>query len=540
VDNVQIEEGDLTDYAPAHPVEAGFDLPRSERFPAVGAEVRFKVLSARSPGAKAHRAILVATNFFGDELLRRKIATNKPQQEVSVEFDQPGFVSLALLDEGTKPPAVLDEAQLCVTHGMDTGLSGDPFFGAHGTEGKPGEYHAITALAKGGARVWRLHDLPSYTQWFLVEPEKGKFTWYDEPIDAMRARGIRVLGVFCRTAPWAGRDPGGEPVGREAWPPRDWDEFGNYVYRTVEHYKAKIKHWEVWNEPWGRGFWAGTPEEYAKLLEVAWTQAKRADPECVIVGGCFWPLMPEFTDRVLATGAIKFMDAVSYHHYCEPEAMARGEVRSWYEHMRQRIDAAGGRTLPIWNTEGGTACPSYYWWFERREQAKAAAETVAKDLIESKSVGVEAFFYYHAWQELGAPRMFHGLTGGWYTHPLLEYDGSPKPIYGSYAAAAHFLTGGKPAGSVEKDTYRIYAFQRQEEAILALWARGALLKPNVLKVDLGPQARLFDMMGVSQPVTREGSASVLELRTAPCYVSVRDISAEELLRRLSATISGGQ
>ena len=174
----------------------------------------------------------------------------------------------------------------------------------------------------------------------------------------MRERGLEVFGVLCRTPKWAGRDPGGEPVDFMAYPPRDWDEFGNYVFRTVSHYKTKIHQWEVWNEPWGRGFWAGTPEEYAKLLEVAYTQAKRADPTCVIVGGCFWPPIPEFTDRVLATGAGRYMDAVSYHHYCEPDAVAAGQVPDWYNQIRAKMDGIGRQGIPIWMTEGGCSCPS--------------------------------------------------------------------------------------------------------------------------------------------------------------------------------------
>ncbi|NCP34145.1 MAG: hypothetical protein GW867_29430, partial [Armatimonadetes bacterium] len=319
-DNVQLEEGELTEYAPVRPTELALDLPRGKRFPTVGQTVPVEVVSSRTPGAPVPAVSLVATDYLGNEVARHSLDATKPTQKVALSVDRPGFVSLALLEETAGHAVVLDEAQLCVLDASAPDRTGAAFFGAHGTEGTPGKYHALTAMAKAGARSWRLHDLPSYAQWFMVEPEKGKFVWYDGPVDAMREQGMEILGVFCRTPEWAGRDPDGEKVDFHAWPPRDWDEFATYVYRTVAHYKAKIKHWEVWNEPWGRGFWAGTPEEYAKLLEVAYTQAKRADPECVIVGGCFWPAAPEFTDRVLATGALKYMDAVSYHHYCEPDA----------------------------------------------------------------------------------------------------------------------------------------------------------------------------------------------------------------------------
>ncbi len=527
VDGVQLEEGELTNYAPAQPLELAFDLPRSQRFPAVGETVRVPVLVWRSDPAGRAAVTLTATDYFGRRVAEVPVPTGNPRAEVELSFSTPGFVSLALGD----PSDPLDEAQLCVVAPLPDG-GDDRFFGCHGTEGTPGEYHALTAMAKAGARLWRLHDMPSYTQWFMVEPEKGRWTWYDERIDAMRERGMEVFGVLCRTPEWAGRDPGGEPVGSTAWPPRDYGEFGEYVYRTVDHYKGKIGCWEAWNEPWGRGFWAGTPEEYAKLLEVAYTQAKRADPGCSIVGGCFWPPEPEFTDRVLATGALSLMDAVSYHHYCEPDAVAMGQVGSWYEHVRSKLDAAGGKSLPLWMTEGGTACPSFYHWLGRRDQARAAAETVAKHLTQTKALGVETFCYYYAWQEIGSPRMFHGLASGWYVHPLLEYDGSPKTSYAAYSGCAHLLTGARPVGQTEEGRLRAYAFQRGEDAVLVLWARDALVEPLRLSVDLGNAVRQYDLMGAEQPVRSEEGECVLELGSAPVYVVARGVSASGVLQRL--------
>ena len=527
VDNVQLEEGDLTDYAPARRLEAAFDLPRSQRFPAVGEAVKIGVLCVG--GSATAPLTLVASDYLGREVQHVSIPSDLARREVSLTFREPGFVSLVLRDNAGM---TLDETQLCIIRPFAAGQTGDPFFGAHGTEGHPGEYHAITTMAKAGARAWRLHDLPSYTQWFMVEPEKGKFVWYDTEIDAMRARGLDVFGVFCRTPKWAGRDPGGEPVDFMAYPPRDWDEFGNYVFQTVSHYKAKIHQWEVWNEPWGRGFWAGTPEEYAKLLEVACTQAKRADPTCVIVGGCFWPPLPEFTDRVLAAGGAKYMDAVSYHHYCEPDAVAMGQVPDWYNQIRAKITAAGRPDIPVWMTEGGCSCPSYYWWLDRRDQARAAAETVAKHLIETKGLGIARYFYYHTWQEIGSPRMFHWLFANHWV--LLEYDGSPKTIYAAYSGAAHELANAKPAGTLARGKVRAYAFARGQDTVLALWAKDSLTQPTVLAVDLGAGVTVRDMMGVDMAAKREAGKCVLALQSAPVYVTVKGMAADEALKRVAA------
>ena len=534
IDNVQLEEGDLTEHGPMRSVEAGFDLPRSRRFPTAGEELKVKVNFATFLGPGQALVELVTIDFYGKETIRQTLNSDRGTQEVPMSFDEPGFLTLQLREATEDGTVVHDEAQICVIPKKEADEPNDPFFGCHGTVGTHGEYHAITALAKAGCGNWRLHDLGSYAQWYKAEPEKGKFVWYDEPIKAIRDRGMNVLGVFSRTAPWAAR-PSDRKRNPHSRPPKDWDDLANYVYRTVDHYKGLIKHWEVWNEPWGEGFWSGTPEEYAKLLEIAYAQAKRADPDCVIVGGCFWPGKVEFTDGALAAGAAKDMDAVSYHHYVEPDAMAQGQVKRWYHHIRDKMEAAGGRHLPIWMTEGGTFCPSWYWWMGRRDSARGAAETVAKHLIETKSLGATTSFYYHAWQEIGSPRMFHWLLHNHWV--LLEYDGSPKVNYAAYSGAAHQLAHARPFGAIERGHFRLHVFERGEEVIAAAWARGALLEPRNLDVRLGPEVSAANMMGASIPLAREGDAVRLALRSDPVYLRVRGLPAAEAVRRLNTAVT---
>ncbi|HIE09427.1 MAG TPA: hypothetical protein EYP65_06210 [Armatimonadetes bacterium] len=67
--------------------------------------------------------------------------------------------------------------------------------------------------------------------------------------------------------------------------PGNLRDFAKYVYEVVHHYRRRIRHYEVWNEPHYRGFFRGTPEDYVRLLETAYRAAKSADPNCVIVGG---------------------------------------------------------------------------------------------------------------------------------------------------------------------------------------------------------------------------------------------------------------
>jgi xylan 1,4-beta-xylosidase len=75
-----------------------------------------------------------------------------------------------------------------------------------------------------------------------------------------------------------------------AYPPKDYERWGELVYRWVLHCVAKYGRqeveswlWEVWNEP-NIGYWKGTPEEYHKLYDYAADAVKRALPAARVGG----------------------------------------------------------------------------------------------------------------------------------------------------------------------------------------------------------------------------------------------------------------
>ena len=48
----------------------------------------------------------------------------------------------------------------------------------------------------------------------------------------------------------------------------------------------------------------GTPDEYARMLALARRAIKTADPDALVVGGCFSPAVPRFTQAVLQAGGL--------------------------------------------------------------------------------------------------------------------------------------------------------------------------------------------------------------------------------------------
>ena len=75
-----------------------------------------------------------------------------------------------------------------------------------------------------------------------------------------------------------------------AYPPKDYQKWGNLVYEWVKHSierygKAEVEswYWEVWNEPNG-AYWKGTQAEFFKLYDYAADGLKRALPTAKIGG----------------------------------------------------------------------------------------------------------------------------------------------------------------------------------------------------------------------------------------------------------------
>jgi xylan 1,4-beta-xylosidase len=75
-----------------------------------------------------------------------------------------------------------------------------------------------------------------------------------------------------------------------AYPPKDYDKWGELVYQLVRHAvekygRASVEnwYWEVWNEP-DIAYWHGTPEEYDKLYDASAAAVKRALPTAKVGG----------------------------------------------------------------------------------------------------------------------------------------------------------------------------------------------------------------------------------------------------------------
>ncbi|HEX8463925.1 MAG TPA: hypothetical protein VF627_04840, partial [Abditibacterium sp.] len=130
-----------------------------------------------------------------------------------------------------------------------------------------------------------------------------------------------------------------------AYPPKDYEKWGELVYQWAKHCvekygRAEVEswYWQTWNEP-NIGYWRGTPAEFFKLHDYAISAVRRAIPRARVGGpdnaGGGGKLFGDFLEHSLrgtnaVTGQVGTpLDFVSFH--------AKGSPRFVDGHVRMGI-----------------------------------------------------------------------------------------------------------------------------------------------------------------------------------------------------------
>lgn len=278
-----------------------------------------------------------------------------------------------------------------------------------------------------------------------------------ETVRAERAKGFDVVGVVLDTPQWALADhrqgPRGVPKGLE----KPWNDpenvWGNFMTRLAGQYQGAVDRWIIWNEPDvydsnGHAFWEGTPQDYARLLKVAWQAAHAANPKAKIylAGMAYWfdheAKRPLFLEGVLdalskdpeAAANGWFFDGIVVHTYGNPlNAYAVPTL------FRQSL-AARGLNKPVWIGEANVVPFDDPVGKLERTAQRASLDEQAAWVIQAtalaRAAGVERFEAYKMRDE-GADSGVH-----W---GLVRDDGSVRPAYVAYQVAAREFAGARNA-----------------------------------------------------------------------------------------------
>jgi hypothetical protein len=251
----------------------------------------------------------------------------------------------------------------------------------------------LDAMAATGAKRVRV-DFP----WRAVQAG-GRDSWnwiaLDAAVDAIHARGLRVLALPAYTPSWAN---GGHDDGTYA--PLDGADWERFVYQAGRRYIPRgVLTWEMWNEPNLRTFWKPTPSRsgyVAKVLVPGARGIRRAAEETGAkvtvltagtapshtVDGNISPL--DFVKGIYANGGRSSFDAVAHHPYTWPHAPTEPDA-SWNAMLQSSLiydemKAQGDGAKKIWATEVGypTGDPTTQKWaVDEPTQAKRMRQVFA-------------------------------------------------------------------------------------------------------------------------------------------------------------------
>jgi GH35 family endo-1,4-beta-xylanase len=209
-----------------------------------------------------------------------------------------------------------------------------------------------------------------YFPWGYYEPVKGRYDWghADMVVDHALRQGLTVLARIDFVPEWARPE---ETTFRHL----DADhyvDYADFVYAFADHYRGKIDHIIIWNEPnlsfeWG--YRPVDPEAYTELLRMAYLRAKEANPDVqVLVAGLAPTLAPPgsewglndllYLQRMYDAGAASWFDGLAIHAYgmtlppddpADPQQInyARAEL------LREIMVRNGDGGKPSYVTEGG-------------------------------------------------------------------------------------------------------------------------------------------------------------------------------------------
>lgn len=506
VDSGQLEEGrTMTAWRDAFPVELAMEVPRPGAIFFDGEKAEINISIAGEVSGKAFlrgtlESLTGGTNSLPDMLLPVE------KLEIPVDAKQPrGMfkVRVAVVDSAGNPLSATEEKNFARLPQPKEISSERSFFGAH----IPLRPKEIAIARATGIRWVRLHDASVATLWAIMEPVRDQFQFVDEGVDAARAAGLEILGLLNGAPAWVSKKPRATSGYFSAYnfpdTPGGFERWRNYVSKVTTHFKGRIGYWQVWNEPWHKTFFLGTPEQYGELLKIAHATAKETDPDLQIVGFGAAAHKYEWVKEALKAAGSEAYDIFAFHDYnpsfYEGERnnalRLAAQFREWQEPF--------GPPKPLWNTEGGPGhVASWYGAGETKNLSpRRQMSHIVKFDVGQMAAGVRRFFYY----------TLHGTTpSGEDGFSILEHDFSIRPALAARAVLASLLDGAEFLERLEiSPGVEGFRFRNEDGSlIMVAWCEDG--RSHELPVPEG--IRVLDILG------NDKSSPVIRLTSEPVYL----------------------
>lgn len=323
----------------------------------------------------------------------------------------------------------------------------------------------IAAQAQAAGVKWTREEF----SWASMEPTRGQidFSYYDNVVDTARRHGISVYGLLSYWSNWT-----------KAYTPEGIDDFCRWTAATVAHFKDRVKHWEIYNEP-NIFFWDGPKELYPELVKKAYATIKSVDPEAQVLAISTAGIDREFIDLCLDAGAP--FDILTIHPY-------RGRLvdRAFVKELKDVAAQVGNR--PVWITEMG--------WSTQvgSVDEKSQAQLLARCYLAAVGSGTVQSMGWYDFRNDGNDPFYNEENFG-----VLRQDYSPKPAYRALAAICRTFDKGAPT---LEEVENLFIFRMGDAA--AVWS------PREVQVSFKAAAgvRVSNLMGEDITAAKEGLLTI--------------------------------
>ncbi len=278
--------------------------------------------------------------------------------------------------------------------------------------------------------------------------------------------------------------------------PHDHEEnYLEYLDYLLNGYKNIIKYWEVGNEVDARVFWAGTPQEYADLVELASEEIKSQCPSCKVGISFSDPAITKNPGYFSAIGQIcssfDFVDA----HFYRVSLINQGDLNSWEQACPGKEFISSETGLP-----DNTGYPS--------QTVGGSLEEQAKDLIKYNTLlfyeGYNKIFWYLI--DTQYP------TGDIFLHnALIEESGSRKPAFTSYKTMIDKIDYFTSITRLSEGQYK-YTFS-DKDPVYVLWCESGTCQ---LPSEISGNVKVTDYQGNEQTM----STNEIRLTSSPIFVEI--------------------
>ncbi len=165
--------------------------------------------------------------------------------------------------------------------------------------------------------------------WNGIEPVKGMFRFerFDPVIQGIHNCGLDLGVHILSRSNWATLPPPASSGRAQAsMPPKDMNDYYNFIFQVASHYKGVISRYSIENEAHASVNWGSTPESYFQLLATAYRAVHAADPNALVEDAA---LSSSGLGMLIANDMLKAgkqQDAVNFvQHYYAHYAPGRGK-----------------------------------------------------------------------------------------------------------------------------------------------------------------------------------------------------------------------